>query len=672
MRPLPLLLLAACSGGKLTLDDSSAPVDDSAPSCDAVGALTLPESTLEAFYWGGNEPPRWSLPPTVTQAPCVGFVAESSAAWLVPALPAEASSFALTVNADALVSGRHDATVTVRDQDSAAPLATVAVHLDVLVQPAEGERKVLVVGVDGLDGEALQSAYTPTLNRLAEGGAWTREATTQLTGDTNSGPGWTSVLTGVEVSRHGITANGDYDDRNTAYPSFLYRVKDALGLSTAASIQWTPIYEILEDDAVDQAWSGSEAEVTAQMAGGLRSGLYDVHFVHFDDVDAAGHASGYTAASDTYLTAVEQADADIGVLLGAILDRPTIAAEDWLILVTSDHGGTEGGTHGCRSDDCRTIPFYAAGPSVPNEQLDVASHLDIHPTVLEFLGLDPGDYTLDGVAVGGLRERECENGVDDDGDGRTDCDDPDCAQDEACWTCDPEDLGSDIGAAVVSSITPAVNQLAGSCGGDDGGESVFLWTAPEAGWYAFDTMDCYRDTVLYLLDGGCEGPEIACNDQPSSTVRSVVAAELDVGQRLAVVVDTDGVDGNAACLAIYPYSDSCPDDSLGSGETSRTDAWTHRDVVYAGTCPPAVSVAWFSWTAPEAGTWTFDTYGSDYDTVLYVLDGCDGVELGCNDDATDYQSELSLTLSAGQDVVVGVGSFAGRSSSGTRVINVSR
>lgn len=69
----------------------------------------------------------------------------------------------------------------------------------------------------------------------------------------------------------------------------------------------------------------------------------------------------------------------------------------------------------------------------------------------------------------------------------------------------------------------------------------------------------------------------------------------------------------------------------------------------------------FAFTAPEAGSYTFTTEGSEiFDTVLAVLDGaaCDGEELGCNDDdGSELTSRLVLELAADQEVLIAVESW---------------
>lgn len=66
-----------------------------------------------------------------------------------------------------------------------------------------------------------------------------------------------------------------------------------------------------------------------------------------------------------------------------------------------------------------------------------------------------------------------------------------------------------------------------------------------------------------------------------------------------------------------------------------------------------------AWKAPSAGCWAFHTGGSSFDTVLYVLDGCSGDPLACNDDhnAETSVSGVGVHLSAGQQVVVVVDGF---------------
>lgn len=75
---------------------------------------------------------------------------------------------------------------------------------------------------------------------------------------------------------------------------------------------------------------------------------------------------------------------------------------------------------------------------------------------------------------------------------------------------------------------------------------------------------------------------------------------------------------------------------------------------------------WYSWTAPEDGTYVFDTYGSSFDTLLAVYTGSEVaalVEVASNDDAAAWTtaSEATLHATEGMTYAVAVDGFGGKS-----------
>ena len=118
-------------------------------------------------------------------------------------------------------------------------------------------------------------------------------------------------------------------------------------------------------------------------------------------MDGAGHGTGFSATNPVYLAAIEASDLYVGQMLTAILDRPTFAIEDWLIVVTTDHGGLGTG-HGPMDADNQTIWFLAAGPRIHQQILgSEVSHMDVHPTVMAHYGVWPEEaWELDGSVVG--------------------------------------------------------------------------------------------------------------------------------------------------------------------------------------------------------------------------------------------------------------------------------
>ena len=89
---------------------------------------------------------------------------------------------------------------------------------------------------------------------------------------------------------------------------------------------------------------------------------------------------------------------------------------------------------------------------------------------------------------------------------------------------------------------------------------------------------------------------------------------------------------------------------------------------YGGSNAPDAS---FLYTAPVSGSYTIDTAGSAFDTVLYVRSTtCSGAELACNDDSGGTrQSRVTLTLAAGQRIVIVVDGYGAASGSFNLHIN---
>lgn len=123
-----------------------------------------------------------------------------------------------------------------------------------------------------------------------------------------------------------------------------------------------------------------------------------------------------------------------------------------------------------------------------------------------------------------------------------------------------------------------------------------------------------------------------------------------------------------ACLSggTGPTIDVCPDDDAGSavGTPAITGSTGSSDNDLGGSCGGSGSVdEALEWVAPESGTVTIDTFGTEFDTVLYVLEGsCTGTELACNDDAIDapgFESKVTLDVTQGETLILVVDAWAG-------------
>ena len=265
-------------------------------------------------------------------------------------------------------------------------------------------RHALVIGIDGLRSDALQQVSTPAIDALIAEGTVTYDAfaggvlgtpTEQMTW---SGAGWSSILTGVWVDKHGVELNTFDDARFDEYPHFFARVREEQPDATLSSfVTWGPINEsiLASAEADEEFWPNEpndsakgDAEVTASVVMHLAAQTPNVVFVQLDNVDHQGHVAGFSPTVPEYVEALEVVDAQIGQMADAVRARATFEQEDWLIVLTTDHGGMGKG-HGPQGDEERTIFIIVSGGSARRGHTITPGpgHTAIPPTVMTHLGL---------------------------------------------------------------------------------------------------------------------------------------------------------------------------------------------------------------------------------------------------------------------------------------------
>jgi hypothetical protein len=275
------------------------------------------------------------------------------------------------------------------------------------------EKKVLVIGIDGVRPDVLAELPTPAIDALAAEGAFSDRVITQA--QTISGPGWSSMLTGVWPDKHRVTSNNFTGNNYAMYPDFLTRLELLEGdFSTFAVVDWAPLGSEVSggpmlSDTIDVKLDFDGDQIGYQ-EGDIRSVAAAVRFLENQDPDAAFVYIGYPdvaahdngGSSQEYYLSIENADVHVGRLIAALRNRPTYEQEDWLILVSTDHGHKDEGGHGGDSPEERTVFFLASGPSVTKGALprDV-NIVDVAVTALAHLGLtiDPA-WHLDGRVSG--------------------------------------------------------------------------------------------------------------------------------------------------------------------------------------------------------------------------------------------------------------------------------
>jgi predicted AlkP superfamily pyrophosphatase or phosphodiesterase len=262
-----------------------------------------------------------------------------------------------------------------------------------------GRNKVLVVGIDGLRWDRVSYAEAPNLTGLARYGMFAPSLLDVSAGaQTMSGPGWSTLASGVWPDRHGVRDNSFNGAAYGQYPDFLTRLKrhDPSRL-TFVAVDWpwlitagtfgTEIDLVVNGDGEAHGYRAEDARITATAVDVLRQRGPDAAFVYLGCVDEAGHASG--AMSDDYTDAISRADGWLGDLLGAVARRP--ADENWLVLVTTDHGHCDGGGHGGYSDAERATFVLAEGRPVPTGWRTDVELVDVAAAALAHLGVPVPD-----------------------------------------------------------------------------------------------------------------------------------------------------------------------------------------------------------------------------------------------------------------------------------------
>jgi hypothetical protein len=319
---------------------------------------------------------------------------------------------ALIACSDGSPGGALDVDAAAPDPDAADPAADAAPGPD--AAPPARARKLLVVGVDGVRHDILAQLSIPALRALAARGVMSRTFIFAAPmAPTVSGPSWSSIATGVWPDKHRVLDNDFRNHDLGPYPDFLTRLEQARpALRTYAISDWRPLTEtpgpvftsaidlrITHDGDREDSWAIADDKVTADAIEQLQHQHPDAAFVYLGNVDMVAHGGDTDLR---YRAAIEKVDQQIGAMVAAIEARPTYGDEDWLILVTTDHGHVDRGGHGGPSWQERQSFIIAAGGDIAPGALAVEPRtVDIAPTVLAHFGvaIDPA-WGLDGVPLG--------------------------------------------------------------------------------------------------------------------------------------------------------------------------------------------------------------------------------------------------------------------------------
>lgn len=241
-----------------------------------------------------------------------------------------------------------------------------------LTVQAQPERKVLFIGIDGLRSDAFMQANTPNLDALFQQGCYT--FTSWHLGITISAPSWSDMLCGVWENKHGVTNNSYTNSDYNTYPYFVTRAKEVRPDLKAVQItSWAPMSNLVYNDGWDnKIIVGDDPDVRNSALVQLADPDLDILFTHIDNCDASGHSFQFSPTIPQYMSTIEQTDVYVGDILNALYARPGVVngTEDWLVVLTTDHGGIGYG-HGGNTLQEKQIWWAAIGSTVTPREVTI-------------------------------------------------------------------------------------------------------------------------------------------------------------------------------------------------------------------------------------------------------------------------------------------------------------
>ncbi|MBQ8098862.1 MAG: alkaline phosphatase family protein [Bacteroidaceae bacterium] len=316
------------------------------------------------------------------------------------------------------------------------PLLTLAFLLASSVSQAK-TRKALFIIVDGIPADNLERLRPPHLFDIAHAGHYSRaycggDVGTYSETPTISAIGYTNVLTGTWMNKHNVRGNSGIKANYNYWTLFRMAKAQSQPLRTAIFSSWTDNRTILLGENLEQTGhlkidyvrDGYDEDkvrfpkrphdlqiydidslVCHEAAACVRRDAPDLSWVYLWYTDDAYHMFGNGAYSDRY---VMKEDALIGLIWDAVRYREKNFDEEWLVLVTTDHGREDSGYgHGGQSERQRTI-WMVTNLKKVNRQFcpSSLSHVDICPTIVSYLGMElPRDvaFEIDGTSFYGPR-----------------------------------------------------------------------------------------------------------------------------------------------------------------------------------------------------------------------------------------------------------------------------
>jgi hypothetical protein len=287
------------------------------------------------------------------------------------------------------------------------------------IASATAQRKAVFIILDGISADIIEKVETPVLDEIARLGGYTRAYLGGEKGGYSESPtisavGYNHLLTGTWTNKHNVW------DNDIAAPNYNYwnifriaktskpEVKTAIfsswldnrtklvgeGLPAAGNIKLDYAFDGFELDekkfphTEDRIFMFNIDEHVSTEAGRyLEEKGPDLSWVYLEFTDDMGHMYG---DSPQYFDAIKKADTQVGRIWNAIKKRQRQFNEEWMIVITTDHGrdAQTGKDHGGQSDRERTTWITTNAKDLNLRFKQTPATTDIMTSILRFMNIE--------------------------------------------------------------------------------------------------------------------------------------------------------------------------------------------------------------------------------------------------------------------------------------------
>lgn len=294
----------------------------------------------------------------------------------------------------------------------------------------EKEKKAVYIIIDGVPADIIERLDLPAIREISSRGAYGRSYVGGTVGrydqtPTISAVGYTDLLTSTWVNKHNVPGNSNLSPNYNYWTIFRIAKEQKKDVKTGLFSSWIDNRTVLLGEGkpetgnlrIDYVYDGYELDTAAfpkkeydlnildvdehvskEAAECIRENAPDLSWVYLWYTDDAGHYFGNGEALDE---SVRIADRQVGRVWEAVKYRQENFNEDWMIVVTTDHGRDfKGYGHGGQSERER-VTWVATNQKV-NERMTSGKSaiVDIAPSISRFLGFEiPRDvlWEQDGI-----------------------------------------------------------------------------------------------------------------------------------------------------------------------------------------------------------------------------------------------------------------------------------